>query len=563
MGTRLRRSGFGIRYSALLALLGGTLSAGAAHAIDTYAGGVLQIPTLAIGSRTFSNVTVQVTSILTMPSGYMPNGNIDTYDPSTGKLTVQSVLYGGHTYYNAVVTVSPVVTIGSMTGSDTYQGAGQVLTIPRIEVGGTAYDDVNVHVVPTSIVVHGGMPGALADSVSLSPGGVTINIPAIEFGGAVYTNIVVGATLTGLSYAGSHRPIYAFGSGTAGDGMSPYGSLVMDTAGNLYGTTSGGGAAGMGTVYRITPSGTESVIYSFKGGTDGQAPQAGLCIDAAGNLYGTTTSGGTNKAGTVFELSAAGTESVLHHFTGGTDGSEPLGGLVLDAAGNLYGTTLLGGGSANVGVVFELVPSTGVLTVLHAFGSVTGDGTYPSATLLLDPSGNLYGTTEFGGSGSGGTVFKVNPATRTETIVYDFKGGTDGGNPLYAGVVLDASGNLYGTTFGGGAAGAGTVFRIAPDGTKTTLYNFAGGTDGSAPTWGVTLDNAGNLYGTAYNGGTSGYGAVFRVTPSGTESVAYSFIGSGDGQYPNGGLIRDGNGHLYGVTESGGSKATGTVFQID
>ena len=346
--------------------------------------------------------------------------------------------------------------------------------------------------------------------------------------------------------------LYSFGGSP--DGASPYGGLISDSAGNLYGTTVYGGA-GAGTVFKLSPSGTETVLYSFTGGSDGAYPYAGLIADSAGNLYGTTFGGGASYAGTVFKLSPSGTETVLHSFAW-SDGALPYGGLIADSAGNLYGTTW-NGGSGSCGTVFKLSPS-GTETVLYSF-TCGIDGAYPYAGLIADGAGNLYGTTSGGGASYAGTAFKLSPSG-TETVLYSFTGGTDGGHP-YAGLIADGGGNLYGTTGGGGALNAGTVFKLSPSGTETVLYSFACSADGASPYAGLIADSAGNLYGTSLGGCAASNGTVFKVTPSGM-TVLYSFTGGADGALPYAGLIADSAGNLYGTTYSGGTAFVGTVFKL-
>jgi uncharacterized repeat protein (TIGR03803 family) len=293
-----------------------------------------------------------------------------------------------------------------------------------------------------------------------------------------------------------------------------------------------------------------------------------------GNLYGTTFAGGSyvcsGGCGTVFKLTPSGTETVLYRFTGG-DGANPTAGLIADASGNLYGTTELGGGangcSGGCGTVFKLTPS-GTETVLYRFTGGS-DGASPFAALIADGAGNLYGTTFFGGASGHGTVFKLTPSG-TETVLYSFTGGSDGANPL-AGLIADAAGNIYGMTNNGGAGSFGTVFKLIPSGNLAVLHSFSGGSDGAFPGLGSLIaDAAGNLYGMTVEGGGSGCGAigcgtVFKLTPSGTETVLYRFTGGSDGAFPHAGLIAgliaDAAGHLYGTTNGSGS-GNGTVFEI-
>jgi uncharacterized repeat protein (TIGR03803 family) len=332
-----------------------------------------------------------------------------------------------------------------------------------------------------------------------------------------------------------------------GDGAYPYlGRLAVDGSGNLYGTTTSGGTLGYGTVFELVNSqGTysERVLHSFTRSTvDGAYPYGSLTMDISGNLYGTTYQGGANDAGTVFELvNSSGTynEMMLHSFTNsGADGGYPAAGLVMDASsGNLYGTTNQGGAYA-VGIVFELVNSAGTYNerILHSFTNSGGDGGYPYAGLLMDGSGNLYGTTTNGGASGAGTVFELvnSSGSYSEAVLYSFtNSGGDGGYP-YAGLLMDGSGNLYGTTINGGASGFGTVFELVnSSGTysETVLHNFTkpGSGDGANPLAAVIMDAKGNLYGTTSLGGASGYGTVFElVNSSGTysEHVLHSFAGT-------------------------------------
>ena len=328
----------------------------------------------------------------------------------------------------------------------------------------------------------------------------------------------------------------------------------------------------------------ETVLHSFGSFPDGVEPRSGLISDAAGNLYGTTISGGTFNYGTVYELSPSEgggwTEMVLHSFNqDGVDGYYPDAALIFDAAGNLYGTTQYGPGN---GVVFELSPSKGGgwnEKVLYHFSGY-GDGQYPHASLVFDAAGNLYGETDNGGiycdlHQGCGTVFELSrngDGTWTEKVLHSFGNGTDGEGPL-GGLILDASGNLYGTTYGGGTYNpGGTVFELSPNGdgswTETVLHSFGLFPDGAEPWGGLTFDKAGNLYGTTSTGGAyPNGGTVFELTPNGdgtwTETVLHSFGNVPDGLEPlYGSLIFDAVGNLYGTTTQGGIDGYGTVFEL-
>jgi uncharacterized repeat protein (TIGR03803 family) len=391
--------------------------------------------------------------------------------------------------------------------------------------------------------------------------------------------------------AQAERVLYSFNNNGT-DGYQPGGGLISDAAGNLYGTTFWGGTFGSGTVYELshTQGGwRERVLHNFGSGKDGQVPEAGLILDAVGNLYGTTFAGGIYGYGTVFELTAGGAwrEKLLHSFNNVGDGYNPEASLIFDAAGNIYGTTLSGGGSGSCmggcGTVFELTSATGggwKEQILHAFTGNGTDGAAPLAGLVFDSLGNLYGTTGSGGAyqsefDTGGTAFELTPAAGgkwKETILHSFGNGLDGNGPV-AGLIFDAAGNLYGTTnASGGVDNDGTVFKLSrSDGggwKETILHNFKlNGTDGDQPLGSVIFDAAGNLYGTTGIGGTYLYdGTVFELSPSNTgrwrEAILHSFGNGTDGNFPTGNMIFDASGNLLGTTATGGAYGFGAVFEI-
>jgi len=351
------------------------------------------------------------------------------------------------------------------------------------------------------------------------------------------------------------------------EGEQPDAPLTMDAAGNLYGTTQYGGThGGFGTVFKLNATGKETVLLSLAGTPDAEDPYSGLTRDKAGNFYGTTLYGGTMGGfGTVFKLHPGGKEAILHSFAGTLDGEDPRSVLVRDAAGNLYGTTQYGGTNGGFGTVFKLDP-TGKLTLLHSFAG-TPDGEDPYAGVLRDKAGNLYGTSQYGGTNGGyGTVFKLSPKGAL-TLLHSFAGTPDGVNPL-AGLLRDPAGNLYGTTYYGGTNGGfGTVFKLSPKGKLTLLHSFAGMPDGQNPYARLIRDPAGNLYGTTFYGGTAGYGAVFKVDTTGKLTILHSFNPSPDGSHPIAGLILDNAGNLNGTTSDGGDlscgfSGCGTVFKL-
>jgi uncharacterized repeat protein (TIGR03803 family) len=354
------------------------------------------------------------------------------------------------------------------------------------------------------------------------------------------------------------------------------------------------GAFGLATVLAASAmtmaTASEKALYSFKGGSDGAQPSGGLIADRQGNLYGATEEGGTGTGcyggvgcGTLFEIAHNDGETMLYSFPGGNKGAGPSSPLLMDSAGNLYG--IAGGGAGTnctggCGVVFKLAPDK-TETILYTFQGGS-DGQYPQGSLIADANGNLYGLTLTGGNYNGsecaqagcGTVFEVQP-NGSKITLYAFQGGADGAYPQ-GGPIADASGNLYGTTYGGGGSaceggGCGTVFKLTPGGKESVLYSFKGGTDGETPRADVVADSAGNLYGTTYLGGSGSAGTVFKVTPAGTETVLYSFKGGKDGANPEAGLVMDGSGNLYGTTWYGGShgckqnkvgNGCGTVFEL-
>jgi uncharacterized repeat protein (TIGR03803 family) len=392
---------------------------------------------------------------------------------------------------------------------------------------------------------------------------------------------------------------------TIAEGLNPAGGLVFDGNGTLYGTTTAGGKNSCGAVFALSPTEnglwTESTLHSFAcGPEDGKAPQSVLLFDQAGNLYGTTANGGSNDCGIVFELAPSSgggwTESVLYDFGSGdkghTHGCHPYSSLIFDAAGNLYGTTNSGGGGITqgtcdhgCGVVFQLSAAKGggwSESVLHVFHGRNNDGENPFAGVIMDSAGSLYGTTFAGGTVFGGSIFRVTPdgGHWKESVLYSFRGGHDGANP-YAGLIFDPAGALYGTTVNGGSSHVGTVFQLAPSAggrwKESVLHSFAlGGKDGFYPCGGLILDAAGNLYGTTEFGGAlkrgrKGTGTVYQVTPKsdGTwrEQILFAFSARERANQmqrnPFAGLVSDSNGNLFGTAQPlAGIVLGGVVFEV-
>lgn len=354
--------------------------------------------------------------------------------------------------------------------------------------------------------------------------------------------------------------LYSFG-GTSPDGAYPQAGLILATDGNFYGTTYSGGANNVGAIYRMSSAGVETLLYSFgANAADASYPKAGLVQGADGNFYGTSFYGGVNGAGTVFKLTPAGVETVIYAF-GATaaDGISPQAGLMQAGDGNFYGTTTTGG-SNNKGTVFEVSPA-GIETVLYSFGATATDGVYPQAGVIQGGDGNFYGTTTNGGANNSGTVFKVTPAG-AETVLYSLGSTATDGVAPQGGLIQGSDGNFYGTTDFGGANNAGTVFEVTPAGVESLLYSFGTvSNDGVSPQAALIQASDGNFYGTTASGGANDKGTVFQVTPAGVETVLNSFgAGSTDGTYPEAGLIQGSDGNLYGTTANGGAYSRGTVF---
>ncbi|PYX46692.1 MAG: hypothetical protein DMG79_15670, partial [Acidobacteria bacterium] len=373
--------------------------------------------------------------------------------------------------------------------------------------------------------------------------------------------------LTIPATAQTDETLYSF-TGYA-DGGDPLSSLVADSSGNLFGTAFVGGPNGAGEVFELTrtPSGSwnQSVVYGFTGGADGANPYyADVILDAAGNLYGTTVGGGDHNLGVVFKLTRSETgwtESVLYSFAGGSDGANPYAGLVFDKAGNLFGTTY-GGGSGGIGTIFELSPGTPgqwTETVLHTFTGLDGDS--PAGGLTLGRNGNLYAVTQGGGAHHSGAVYQLTHSTRgwNETVLYSFTGGADGSSPYAERLLIDNSGHIYGTTEGGGAHQLGAVFRLSllpsHHWKEQVLYSFDGSVAAN-PASGLIADGAGNLYGTCVNGNGETVGAVYKLLRQPGDQwteINLHVFNREDGEFPYASPISDAAGNLYGTTLLGGT----------
>jgi uncharacterized repeat protein (TIGR03803 family) len=497
------------------------------------------------------------------------NGSDGEYPEAALVMDTSGNLYGTTTYNDGTVFElahgsGAITTLASFNGTDGQAPDGALI----MDSSGNLYGTASGGGVSDGTVfelAHGS--GTITTLASFN--GTNGNCPEaaliMDSSGDLYsTTINGGGGLGGTVFELAH------GSGTIttlasfiSNGSNPNAGLIMDSSGNLYGTSYDRGGSNDGTVFELAHgSGTITALASFNG-TNGENPRAGLIMDSSGNLYGTAKFGGASDDGTVFELAhGSGTITTLASFNG-SNGSFPVGGVILDSSGNLWGTTYLGG-AANDGTVFELTHGSGTITTLASFNGTNGEG--PEDALIMDSSGNLYGTTYTGGVSAGnGTVFELAHGSRTITTLASFNG-TDGSGP-YAGLIMDGSGNLYGTTHAGGASGFGTVFELAHgSGTITRLASFDGD-DGKYPYGGLIMDSSGNLYGTTSEGGSdnglpSNLGTVFELAHgSGTITTLVSFDESNYG-YPDDGLIMDSSGNLYGTTTEGGVCHDGTIFEL-
>lgn len=393
---------------------------------------------------------------------------------------------------------------------------------------------------------------------------------------ALYACIVL--VLSIAAAASTTGVIYSLGGDQDGEYADT--DLVVDSAGNIYGTTVIGGDFGSGTVFQLTPSGQHNVLYSFQGAQDGGEPYKGVTLDRQGNLYGTavTGGGGSCEGGCgvvykVFKTSSGWRQTVVYAFTGGNDGSGPGSGVTIDADGKIYGMTPTGGAYGS-GVVFQLsgpASATGMrLKVIHTF---TGgdDGAGASAGRLLIRNGKIYGAATVGGAYGKGTAFELTPTQTGEwdlKTLYAFKGQPDAGFP-YGGFLFDADGNLYGTTYYDGENNLGSVYELMPTQTgewnEKVLYSFQGDSDGLGPISNLVVDKAGNLYGTTSEGGAGcSCGVIFKLSrdQDWLETVVYRFQGAPDGAFAYNGMVGDEAGNFYGATVHGGLSDDGTVYKF-
>ncbi len=474
---------------------------------------------------------------------------------------LNSVVTGG------IYTIAPAAATPTFAPAPGLYSAAVTVTLADKTPGATIYYTTN------------GTPATTAATPYTAPFKITASTVVHAIADA--KGYIPSTQATGNYVIGGETVLHSFG-GTSADGRISEGALIQASDGNFYGVTTRGGVnsaypnAGAGTVYKITPAGALTVLHAFSygdnGSTDGAVPIGVLLEGSDRNFYGTTAFGGVNGYGTVFKITPSGVETVLHSFTTAvTDGSLPQAGLIDGGDGYFYGTASYGG-TYGAGVVFRITPA-GQETIVYNFTAGAGgkvDGAYPVAPLLKGTDGNFYGTTAEGGASSVGTVFKVSPSG-SETVLHSFAGQPDGSTPGEA-LIEGLDGNLYGTTEFGGTDNFGAIFRISTGGTEAITYSFSHNVDGSSNRQGPNgvLESAkGNFFGTTTAGGKYGAGMVFEVSPTGVMTVLHSFgaPGSGgtattDGTDPEAPLVLGKDGSLYGTTYTGGAYGYGTVFKV-
>ena len=419
---------------------------------------------------------------------------------------------------------------------------------------GTALDSTQLNATAT---VSGTFTYTPAEGTVLRVGsGQTLSALFTPLDSANYVSATTSVTIDVISASDVPDTFQVLHSFTYTDGGYPYGALVQGSDGSFYGTTYYGGTTGVGTVYKIDESGTLTTLHAFDYSADGGNPQSGLIQGADGSLYGTNPYGGPFGAGTLFKVDpTTGSLTVLHAFVAATDGGYPVGGVTQGRDGNLYGTTN-SGGPLGYGTVFK-VDAAGVLTVLHAF-DYTNDGAYPYASVIQGRDGNFYGTTSYAGPNNAGTLFRVDPSG-VFTTLHVFSS-ADGVSPIAA-LLQGSDGSFYGTTNYGGPKGAGTVFKVDASGELTVLHSFDNGTEGGYLYAGLIEDGQRNLFGMTSSGTQIRNGTIFRLDPAGTLSTLHVFSAT-DGTQSRGALVRGFDGSLYGTAVTGGAGAYGTVYRL-
>jgi uncharacterized repeat protein (TIGR01451 family) len=520
----------------------------------------------AYGDGTVFKVTAGATSPTTLVSFNGTNGAYPVYDSVTvdanGNLfgtTNSGGASGDGTVFEIQAGTAIITTLANFNGANGANPRCTVAVDSSDDVFGTT-DDGGASSDGTIFEIKAGTITNLATFTgtngSTPEGTLALDSSGDLFGTTEGYNSSTYSDGTVFELKAGSTIISTLASFNGGNGANPYGGVILDGSGNIFGTTEAGGSSNEGTVFEIK-AGTFTTLASFTG-SNGELPYAGVTLDPSGDLFGTAAAGGTSGDGTVFEI-GSGTTSIttLASFTG-SNGNGPEAAVTLDGAGDIFGTTY-SGGTGGSGAVFEIASGTTSITPLASFSS-GNVGVGPEGGFAVDASGDVFGTTMSGGASNDGTVFEAASGSTSITTLASFSG-TNGQNPEAA-LTIDAGGNLFGTTEGGGANGDGTVFELQSGSSSVTDVANFNGTNGDSPSTPVILDSSGNIFGTATEGGASGIGTVFEIK-SGTSSItALASFTSTTGEDPYGGLTRDAGGNLFGTTSQGGSSNGGTVFEI-
>jgi uncharacterized repeat protein (TIGR03803 family) len=553
---------------------------GDVQATPSAAQATTSIPSFVIATATVPNWTAGVAGYLQTFTAVGGTGSV-TFTQSAGTLPAGLTLSDSGVFSGTptvagtyIFTVTANDAAGDPSPSQSYtviinpSPAIATASLPAWTLNQPGYDQAIVATGGTGTLTFTLTAGTLPGGLTLSSGGILSGTPSGtgSFTFTIKVSDTLGASAS-QSYTVAINPPVAVTTPTAitpttlasfngTNGAYPYGTPLLDSSGNLFLTTSSGGASMVGKVDEVTKGGSVVRLGVFNG-SNGSEPQAGVIEDSSGNLFGTATYGGAYGYGTVFEIvQGSGTITALASFDS-TNGSQPYGGLVEDTSGNLFGTTFGGGPTADYGTVFEVKKGSGAITTLAAFNG--SNGANPEASLIEDASGDLFGTTSGGGTSNDGTVFEIASNTGTITTLANFDSTT--GQLPECSLVEDNSGNFFGTTTLGGGLNDGTIFELSSTSHTLTILASFDGPQGAIPQTGLVEDGRGDLFGTTVSGGAYGFGTVFELA-QGSHSITpiIAFNGT-NGTNPYGGVALDSNGNLFGTTE-GGSINYGTVFEV-